>query len=112
MVRQTQEQWLDGQFDATSKTGGLSFPDFEMLAKASYLSTFRIEKNIEIEKAVRATISGMQPSLCNVIISPEHRVLPQAKFGFPIEDAEPLLPRAEFLKNMLVKPLPISLEEK
>lgn len=112
MVRQTQEQWLDAQYDATSKMGGVSFPDFEMLAKASQLVSFTIGKNDDVKEAIHATISEERPSFCNVIISPEHRVLPQTKFGFPIEDAEPLLPRAEFLKNMLVKPLPVSINEK
>ena len=112
MVRQTQEQWLDAQYDATSKMGGVSFPDFEMLAKACQLVSFTIGKNDDVKEAIHATISEERPSFCNVIISPEHRVLPQTKFGFPIEDAEPLLPRAEFLKNMLVKPLPVSINEK
>jgi len=31
------------------------------------------------------------------------------KFGRPIEDGEPLLPRAEFLANMIVAPTPASL---
>jgi hypothetical protein len=38
-------------------------------------------------------------------------VQPQVKFGRPNEDGEPLLEREEFLSNMLVKPLPASLEK-
>ncbi len=111
MVRQTQEQWLGGQLDATSKEGGLSFPNFEMVAKASDIHVCRISKNNEIKNNIKTTLMRKGPSLCNVIISAEHRVLPQAKFGYPIEDAEPLLPRDEFMKNMIVKPLPISMKK-
>ena len=111
MVRQTQEQWLGGQLDATSKEGGLSFPNFEMIAQASDIYVCRISKNNEIKNNIKTTLMRKGPSLCNVIISAEHRVLPQAKFGYPIEDAEPLLPRDEFMKNMIVKPLPISMKK-
>ena len=45
------------------------------------------------------------PVFCQVEIRPEHRVTPQVRFGRPNEDAEPLLPRREFMENMLVKPL-------
>ena len=48
-------------------------------------------------------------SLLNVKISPKARVTPQVKFGRPNEDMEPLLPRDIFLKNMLIKPLDVSL---
>jgi len=37
-------------------------------------------------------------------------VIPQVKFGRSNEDSEPLLPRREFLDNMLVGPLASSLE--
>jgi hypothetical protein len=50
------------------------------------------------------------PVLCNVFIPSTARVIPQSRFGYPIEDSEPLLPREEFLSNMLVKPLPVSLK--
>ena len=51
------------------------------------------------------------PSFLNVEVDPKSRVEPQVKFGRPNEDAEPLLERKEFLANMLVEPLPASLEK-
>ena len=45
----------------------------------------------------------------NLEISPFARVNPQVQFGRPNEDASPLLERKEFLSNMLIKPMPISL---
>ena len=35
---------------------------------------------------------------------------PQVRFGYPLEDGEPLIDRDEFLANMIVKPMPVSLE--
>jgi acetolactate synthase-1/2/3 large subunit len=49
------------------------------------------------------------PYFLNIEIDAKHRVIPQVKFGRPNEDADPLLPRPEFLSNMLVKPMPVSL---
>jgi len=32
-------------------------------------------------------------------------LIPQAKYGQPIEDADPQLPREEFMKQMIVEPI-------
>jgi acetolactate synthase-1/2/3 large subunit len=48
-------------------------------------------------------------SMAQIEINPKHRVTAQVKFGRPIEDAEPLLDREEFLANMIVKPVEASL---
>jgi acetolactate synthase I/II/III large subunit len=42
-----------------------------------------------------------------VRIPSSHRVVPQSRFGRPIEDSEPLLPRDEFLENMIVAPMEV-----
>ena len=31
-------------------------------------------------------------------------VPPQSRFGYPIEDADPLMDRNEFLENMIIEP--------
>jgi len=51
------------------------------------------------------------PYFLNIEIDAAHRVVPQVKFGRPNEDADPLLERPEFLSNMLVKPLSVSLKK-
>jgi len=104
MVRRTQEQWLGGRYEATSIEGGLAFPDFVKVARAYGLPTVTIERNDEIEALVRETYAYEGPVFCNVEIQPTHRVIPQVKFGRPLEDGEPLLPRAEFFANMIVEP--------
>ena len=49
------------------------------------------------------------PAFVSMEIDPGHQLIPQVKFGRPNEDADPLLDRAEFLDNMMVKLLPVSL---
>jgi hypothetical protein len=41
----------------------------------------------------------------NVIIDPNHKIIPKLQFGKPIEDLTPFLPRSEFNKNMITPPL-------
>jgi acetolactate synthase-1/2/3 large subunit len=111
MIQQTQEQWLQSRYYAASAEGGLAFPDFDLLAKSCGFETTGISKNAEIDQKIADVLAIDGPALCNVCISPKHRVLPQSKFGRPIEDAEPLLPREEFRSNMIVEPLAVSLAD-
>ncbi|MEQ9444114.1 MAG: thiamine pyrophosphate-dependent enzyme, partial [Rhodospirillaceae bacterium] len=112
MVQQTQEQWLGGKHFATSATkeGGLSFPDFGAVATSFGIDTTTIKNNSEIDREINRTLQLPGAVLCDVYLPASSRVMPQSRFGFPIEDSEPLLPREEFLANMLVKPMPASLD--
>ena len=114
MVQQTQDQWLDGKYFATSTTdeGGLSFPDFENVAESFNIFHNSIKENNNISKVIKETLAKEGPVLCDVHIPNSARVLPQSRFGFPIEDSEPLLPRDEFFKNMIVEPMKASKEVK
>ena len=108
MVRQTQDQWLDGRYFGTSVDGGLAFPDFIELAKAYGYKTVNIDRNADLRKNIRKVLDSPGPVFCNVEIRPDHGVIPQYKFGRPIEDTEPLLDRQEFFANMIVEPLDVS----
>ena len=70
----------------------------------------RIDRNDAIADVLDRFYAVDGPVLCDVRIPREHRVVPQNKYGRPIEDSEPLLPREEFLENMLVDPVPESLD--
>jgi acetolactate synthase I/II/III large subunit len=102
MIRQTQDQWLDSSYIASSVEGGLPDVDFCKIAKAYGFHTVNISKNVQISKAIDEVFKKKGPVFCNVEIRHEHRVSPQVKYGRPNEDPEPLLDRKEFLKNMLI----------
>ncbi len=110
MIQQTQDQWLGGRYLASSVEGGLAFPDFVKVAEAYGYKTLSISKNRELHECIRETLTTEGPVFCNVEIRSEHRVIPQVKFGRPNEDTEPLLDRREFLENMIVKPMEVSLQ--
>ncbi len=110
MIQQTQDQWLGSEYVGSSQAGGLYFPDFPATAAAFGIPNLVIAANNEIEEKLRQVNIHEGPLLVDVRIPGSHRVIPQSKFGYPIEDAEPLLPRDEFLSNMIVKPVQKSLE--
>ena len=111
MVRQTQDMWLDGHHYATSVEGGLAFPDFVAVAQAYGFPTETLSLNSGIGTALSKVLDADGPAFLNIVTHPDHRVVPQVKFGRPNEDADPLLDRKEFLSNMIVRPLPVSLEQ-
>lgn len=111
MVQQTQEQWLNSRYEATTIDGGLGFPDFVKVAKAYGFEVINIVENKKISTSIKNSFNKKGPVFCNVEIPPEARVIPQVKFGRPIEDSEPFLERKEFLDNMIVRPLDVSLRD-
>ncbi len=109
MVQQTQEQWLNSRYEATTIEGGLGFPDFVKVAKAYGFEVINIVDNKSLSRSIKDVFSKNGPIFCNVEIPSESRVIPQVKFGRPIEDSEPLLDRKEFLDTMIIQPLDVSL---
>ena len=110
MIQQTEEQWLDSRYFASNEKGGLPIADIVSIAKAYGFNTEKIRKNSERDVVLSKIFNSNEPYFCSVEVDPISRVYPQVKFGRPNEDTEPLLDRKTFLKNMIVKPLPISLE--
>jgi len=111
MIQQTQDQWFESRYEASTVESGLAFPDFIKVAKAYGFKTNSISRNYDMKKKIREAMSYQGPFFCNVNISQKCRVIPQVIFGRPIEDGEPFLERKEFFKNMIVKPHQSSLKE-
>jgi acetolactate synthase-1/2/3 large subunit len=109
MVRQTEEQWLDGVNVGTSVGSGLAFPDWCKLGDSFGLPVKRLETSEKVSEAIDWLLAQRGPALLIVDIDPAERVVPQVAFGYPLEDAEPHLPREEFLEQMIVEPLAVSL---
>ena len=93
MIKQTQDQWLDSKYYASSHEGGLSFPNYAALAQAFDMRYQELNTEEMLNSCLKDMHAG--PTLYNVIISSSASVIPQVKFGHPNEDMEPLLPRDE-----------------
>lgn len=110
MIRQTQDQWFCSQYEASTVESGLAFPDFIKVAKAYGYKTVNISRAKDMNKGIRQVLRSSGPVFCNIEVRPEHRVIPQVKFGRAIEDGEPLLNRKDFFDCMIVKPHKASLK--
>ena len=108
MIQQTQDQWLESKYIASSPAGGVPDPDFCKVAKGYRYSTYSITRNNDIRKVLKEVFIVQGPVFCEVNIMPEYRVVPQVKFGRPIEDSEPLLDRDDFGHEMIVPMLDVS----
>lgn len=102
MCRQTQREWFGGVYPSTSIEGGLSFPDFHQLARAHGIraSTMTNQRDPWTQAQLVDLLEGDDPALLQVMINPDHDVIPKVKYGHANEDMYPLLDRAELRANM------------
>ena len=105
MIRQTQDQWLKSKYFASSIEGGLPDINYLKIAKEYGIKGSTCTLNSELKKTISKAINSKGSFFCDLRIDIKHGVIPQVRFGKPNEDLEPLLPRKEFLENMLIKPL-------
>jgi acetolactate synthase-1/2/3 large subunit len=96
MCRQTQRQWLGGEYPATSVQGGLGFPRWGFIPAAF---------DIQWCDSLKRLFSIQGPGFHTILIPQEAHLIPQARYGQPIEDAEPLLPWAELCEQMIIPTL-------
>lgn len=99
MCRQTQRQWLGGEYPGTSYEGGLACPDFVRIAHAYGIRASITNKKWMVEQ-LKTTLGGNDPALLELPIAKEQGLVPQARFGAPLEDQEPALPREELAQIM------------
>ena len=104
MIQQTQDQWLDSNYHASSEEGGLSFPNYKKLASTYNIKYFELNSGKDFS-LIDEIMNDCNPLICNVCIDKDFRVSPQVKFGKPNEDMGPLLPRDMFKENMIIEPI-------
>ena len=94
---------MNKRYEASIPEKGVTNPNFKKVAKAYGINYSVIKKNSDINKVLKNTIKTNKPEFIDVIIKSDQKIIPKLQFGNPIEDLSPLLPREEFLKNMLIK---------
>lgn len=105
IIKQFQKMYFDSKFLATEPKSGYSVPDFVKVAKAYGLKTEQIKSNVELDKKIKKVLATKGSIVCDVLVPNNAKLVPKLEFGRPIEDLSPLLPREEFLQNMIIPPL-------
>lgn len=100
MVKQTEDEWLKSLHFGTSDKD-LKFSNFKKLAESSELKYSLLKSTKDLMK-LREILSSNGNHLCEISIPTNKQVIPQVKFGHPLEDAHPLLDRKLMKENMLI----------
>lgn len=100
MCRQTQRQWLKGEYPSTSYEGGLACPNYRAIAEAYALQSFSTEWSDAAQNFLDGFLKNDKPGLLELEIDPEFGIEGQVRFGKSLEDADPALPREELAQIM------------
>lgn len=96
------------------ESGDLSFPDFELIAKAFGYPYYSAHNNDEMKTAVEKTLNQSGFAFCEIFTDTEQIWEPKSSarkledgtiVSPPLEDLAPFLPRKELLENLFIKPL-------
>ena len=113
-IKTTQRNYFGGFYVGSNSTSGVTLPDTIKIAKAYGFKTFYLDKTSSIKKEVKKILNSKGPVICEVMIDPMEAIAPKVSsavgvdgkmFSKPLEDLYPFLPRPEFLKNMIIKPI-------
>ena len=115
IIKQFQEVYFEGRYEGTVPETGYSMPDFIKVAEAYGIKTETIRSHDELPEKLDKVLNTKGPVLVDVILDTAQKLIPklvavksedgQRYISKPIEDMVPLLPRDEFYKNMIIKPL-------
>lgn len=105
IIQQSQDTWLDSVYAASNPESGVLMPDFKKLSYGFGIDYNEINNHNELEEGIRETLESKRSIICDVKIDQHEAIRPKLSFGGSIEDSEPKLPRDEFYKNMIIKPM-------
>lgn len=105
IIKQFQDLYFGGKYEATIPKTGYSVPDFVKIIKAYGLACTSIKTHKEMPGVLRWVLRRRGPVFCDVVVPDGAQLIPKLEFGKPIEDLSPLLPREELMRNMIIPPI-------
>jgi acetolactate synthase I/II/III large subunit len=113
-IRLTQTNFFPDNPVGAGPESGVTFPDFGRLAHGFGLPFRRCETHAGLRDAIRATLDGPGPQMCEIVLDPAQAFSPRVSskrlpdgrmVTAPLEDMFPFLPREEFVANMVIPPV-------
>jgi acetolactate synthase-1/2/3 large subunit len=89
MIKQTQDQWFEGDYFASDSGVDLTFPSFEKIAEATGFRYLKVTTDKEISDALITCLNEQSPIILEVVVQSAARVIPIVKFGNPNHIMEP-----------------------
>jgi acetolactate synthase-1/2/3 large subunit len=102
IIKQFQELYLGGRYEATTEKTGVTNPDFKKVSKAYGINYSLIKNHKNLKEILNKVIKSNKAEFIEVILKPDQKIIPKLQFGNPIEDLSPLLSRKEFANNMFI----------
>lgn len=113
-IRNTQNNFFKGHKVGSDKDSGVSFPNIVKLAEVYGFEACRIENQLNLKGELEEILSKPGAVVCEIMLSPTEKMEPKLSSKIkpdgkmvskPLEDMFPFLPREEFYKNMIIKPI-------
>ena len=113
-IRNTQNNFFKGHKVGSDKDSGVSFPNIVKLAEVYGFEACRIENQLNLKRELEEILSKPGAIVCEIMLSPTEKMEPKLSSKIkpdgkmvskPLEDMFPFLPREEFYKNMIIKPV-------
>jgi acetolactate synthase-1/2/3 large subunit len=102
IIKQFQELYVNKRYEASIPNKGVVNPNFKKISNAYSVNYTEIKNNKEIDKKLKKVLNSKKFEFINVIVNPNHKIIPKLHFKNPIENLSPLLSRSELKKNMIV----------
>lgn len=110
-IFQTHRNFFNGVEVGGGPKSGVTFPNFEKLAKAFDLPYRKVSNHSQMEEAISGTLKESGPCVCEIMI--DENVVFAPKLGAkqhpdgritspPLEDLSPFLPREVLRENMII----------
>ncbi len=107
-IKQTQILGFNSRIMGANKKSGLSFPNYNFLAKAHQIKYSKIFNHKNLDKKIEKILESKSPVICELIMNPDEEQLPKAinkrdengkSIPTNFEDMYPFLPRNEINSN-------------
>jgi acetolactate synthase-1/2/3 large subunit len=117
MIKISQTNLFDSRLSGSSTETGLSFPDFELIAKTFRMKYSKITSQYQLDLRIDEILASDESVLIEVVMSPNQRYLPRLStiklpdsslMSPPLEDLEPLIDLEELAELLGYEPNPSS----
>lgn len=114
-IKTTQRKFFNSRFAGTEKSSGISFPDAEKIANAYGIAFFRMSSPEQLRRELKSILFTPGPVIIEIMCPRDQELAPIVSafkkedgtmLSKPIEDMYPFLDREEFLREMIVEPVP------
>lgn len=111
-IKQTQDNFFNGDYIGCNESSGVSFPDNKKLADLYDLKYFKINSPKDVDKKINKILKYKDSLLCEVMLPTDYIFSPKVSserkedgtiVSKPLEDMYPFLDRDEFNSNMILE---------